>query len=151
LAVRIVQAILGSSACVLLALAARRLFDDGVGFVPGLLLALYAPAWFFDGLLQKTTLDVFFVCAALATIAAIVQSTGQSAIRNPQSAMSSWCALGLVMGALALPRENALALVLVLFGWALWSHSARSAAAFALGLAVVLAPVGIRNKVVGGE
>ena len=29
------------------------------------MLALYAPAIFFDGLLQKSVLDVFFVCLAL--------------------------------------------------------------------------------------
>src|SRR5436190_20533470 len=44
MAVRIAQAILGSSACVLLALTARALFSDRVGLVAGLMLALYAPA-----------------------------------------------------------------------------------------------------------
>jgi hypothetical protein len=33
------------------------------------MLALYAPAIFFDGLLQKSVLDVFFVCLALWLIA----------------------------------------------------------------------------------
>jgi len=137
--VRVAQAILGSSACVLLALAARRFFSDTVGFVAGLMLALYAPALFFDGLLQKTTLDVFFVCLSLWLIARISDRPG------------GWIGLGIAMGLLVLTRENALALVVVLVGWALWKHTARSAAAFAAGLAIVLMPVGIRNKVVGGE
>ena len=33
------------------------------------MLALYAPAIFFDGLLQKSVLDVFFVCLAVFLIA----------------------------------------------------------------------------------
>src|SRR5262249_31225680 len=57
LVVRVAQSVLGSSACVLLALAARSMFSDRVGLIAGFMLALYAPAWFFDSLLQKTTLD----------------------------------------------------------------------------------------------
>ncbi len=151
LVVRIVQALLGSSACVLLALAGRRLLSDRVGLIAGLMLALYAPAWFFDGLLQKTTLDVFLVCAALFIVCGILKSSNQSAIRNPQSEIGAWAALGAVMGALALTRENALALAVVLFAWALWQRATRGALAFALGLAIVLLPVGVRNQVVGGE
>ena len=41
------------------------------GVVAGLMLALYAPAIFFDGLLQKSVLDVFFICLALWLIAGI--------------------------------------------------------------------------------
>ena len=65
LMVRICQAIIGSLACVLLGLAGRRFFSRPIGLIAGLLLALYAPAIFFDSLLQKSVLDVFFICLAL--------------------------------------------------------------------------------------
>ena len=68
LVVRVVQALIGSASCALLALAAARLFPQSgrkAGIAAGLILALYAPAIFFDGLLQKSVLDVFFVCLAL--------------------------------------------------------------------------------------
>jgi len=80
LLVRIIQAVIGSASCALLGLAAARLFSrpfDGAqgrpalvdgrraGIAAGLMLALYAPAIFFDGLLQKSVLDVFFICLAL--------------------------------------------------------------------------------------
>src|SRR5260221_586845 len=54
LVVRIVQAVIGSASCALLALAAARLFSRRVGIAAGLILAFYAPAIFFDGLLQKS-------------------------------------------------------------------------------------------------
>ena len=65
LMVRICQAIIGSIACVWLGLAGRRFFSGRVGLIAGLLLALYAPAIFFDSLLQKSVLDVFFVCLTI--------------------------------------------------------------------------------------
>src|SRR6266566_2998336 len=69
--VRIAQALIGSCSCVLIALAARRLFPARAGLLAGLMLAVYAPAIFFDGLLQKSVLDVFFLCLALLLIAQI--------------------------------------------------------------------------------
>ena len=75
--VRIVQAVIGSCSCVLVALAARRLFSARVGLVAGLMLAIYAPAIFFDGLLQKSVLDVFFVSLALWLISGIINSPPQ--------------------------------------------------------------------------
>src|SRR5205814_287373 len=68
---RIVQAAIGSASCVFLALAAERLVSRRAGIAAGLMLALYAPAIFFDGLIQKSVLDVFFVCIGLYLAAQI--------------------------------------------------------------------------------
>ncbi|MBI3265161.1 MAG: tetratricopeptide repeat protein [Acidobacteria bacterium] len=65
LAIRIIQAVIGSVSCVLVALAGRRLMSPQAGLVAGLVLAVYAPAIFADALIQKSVLDVFFVCLAL--------------------------------------------------------------------------------------
>src|SRR5262249_10921572 len=51
LGVRVIQAVVGSASCALLALAGRRFFSPMVGAVAGLGLAFYAPAIFFDSLL----------------------------------------------------------------------------------------------------
>ena len=72
LMVRICQAILGSIACVWLGLAGRRFFSRRVGLIAGLLLALYAPAIFFDSLLQKSVLDVFFICLTMWILSGLV-------------------------------------------------------------------------------
>jgi tetratricopeptide (TPR) repeat protein len=134
--VRVVQALIGSSSCVLVAFASRRLFGDAAGIAAGLLLALWAPAIFFDGLLQKSVLDVFFVCLLTWMI---VRGT------------ISWLALGLVVGGLSLTRENSLVFVVVLAVWALTRPKAlQNVGLFFAGLAIVLAPVAARNSRLGG-
>src|SRR5262249_37663481 len=71
LLVRVVQALIGSASCGLLALAAERFVSRRASVAAGLMLALYAPAIFFDGLIQKSVLDVFFLCVGLYLIAEI--------------------------------------------------------------------------------
>jgi tetratricopeptide (TPR) repeat protein len=138
--VRIVQAVIGSCSCVLVAAAARRLFSTRAGLVAGLMLALYAPAILFDGLLQKSVLDVFFVCLALWLIAWIALQ---------RLRFWPWLTLGLAAGGLSLTRENALVLVVVILGWAILRFGLRAAAIFTLGTAVVLLPVIVRNSIAG--
>jgi tetratricopeptide (TPR) repeat protein len=144
--VRICQAILGSLGCVLLADTARRLFSARAGVLAGLMMALYAPAIFFDGLIQKSALDLFFLALALWLI---VRATGQGS-RAP------WFGAGLAIGALVLCRENALVFVVAILAW-LGLTSLRQgrrqlafAALFVVGLLTVLSPVALRNTVVGG-
>jgi tetratricopeptide (TPR) repeat protein len=164
LIVRIVQAFIGSLACVLLGYAGWRFFSGTAGVIAGLALALYAPAIFFDGLIQKSVADVFFVCLMLALL-------GRVSIEP--SRRSLWLWLGLAVGCLSLTRENALVFVVVLVVAALvwdprevgsgrqprdrragsrashpaWSH----AGVFLLGLSLVVLPVAVRNYAVGGE
>ena len=116
LVVRIIQALVGSASCVLLSLACARLFSPPspglrwpgkrVGLVAGLALALWAPAIFFDSLLQKAVLDMFFMCLALWLISGIEHAS-----------MWRWLGLGCTLGALALTRENALLLIVVVALW----------------------------------
>src|SRR6476659_2439872 len=93
LAVRVCQAILGSMSCALIAHAAWRLFSKRAGIIAGLILALYPPAIFFDGLLQKTALDAFLTSLAIWIISGIITS--------PKS-WPTWVGLGATMGALSL-------------------------------------------------
>jgi hypothetical protein len=140
LLVRVVQIVLGSASCALLALAVARLFGRRAGIAAGLMLALYAPAIFFDGLLQKSVLDVFFVCLALwlitktnvcnAELAAPAETDPETSLRSLRFLRSSswvWLCLGLTMGGLALTRENALVFIAVILVWAVLRTSAASA------------------------
>ena len=167
LLVRIIQVIIGSASCALLGLAAARLFSRRAGIAAGLMLALYAPAIFFDGLLQKSVLDVFFVCLALwlmskaLTAEPAENAEKASSLRSPRSPRLTWTWLwlGLAMGGLALTRENALVFIVVLLVWSLVGVDQRPttidqrlkrAAMFLAGLALVLVPVAARNSIVGG-
>ena len=83
LAVRIVQCILGALACALLGAAGSRLFCRTIGVFSGILLAVYPTAFFADGLIQKSSLDIFFVAidpkssSALANLATALGGAGQ--------------------------------------------------------------------------
>jgi len=146
-AVRICQALFGAVACVALARAGARFFDERVGWIAGLFLALYPPAIFFDGILQKASLDLLLMTTLLWVVA-----------RAQDSAQFRWfIAAGAALGAMTLNRENAAALApLLLFwiGWLAWPKLAAvalpRAAMFCLGLALALVPVGLRNYYVGG-
>ena len=149
LLIRICQAIVGSFSCVLLGLTGRRLFSPKVGLIAGLGLAVYAPAIFFDALLQKSVLDEVFICLMLWIAAGLIENPGRG---------RSWFWLGLATGGLSLTRENALVFVAVILLWAafpksvvrLFVFSWRTPAVFLLGLALVLLPVALRNNMVGG-
>ena len=159
LAVRIVQAVIGAASCVLLGMAGARLFSHRVGLIAGLVLAVWAPAIFFDGLLQKSVLDMFFVCLGLWLIARLVYPPRGGHHQEPTPVGSgftwmNWGALGLAMGALALTRENALIFILVIVIWSAQRPVMRSLSErlvpFGIGLAVILMPVIIRNYAVDG-
>jgi Flp pilus assembly protein TadD len=137
---RLVQAVLGAVACVALADAVKRLVSPRAGLIAGVMLALYPPAIFFDALVQKSVLDVLFICLALAIIARIV-ADGDTPGR--------WLTLGAVLGALALTRENAVVLAAIVVVWAL-TRQRREALVVVAGLAMVLLPVALRNYNVGG-
>lgn len=143
-AVRVVQITLGSSACVLLALAGRLFFSSRVGLIAGLLLAVYPPAIFFDGLIQKASLDLFFMTALLLFLG---KTECESRRRWPLLA-------GIALGCLALTRENALVLLPLIALWILGrfrGSCAAKIALFLLGSLSVLAPVAARNYYIGGE
>lgn len=147
LAVRLCQTVLGAASCVLLADAGRRLFSKPAGVAAGLMLAVYPPALFFDGLVQKTSLGVFLLCLLLLLLSRLVTGSGRP---------RAWVWPGVVLGGLVLTRENAFVFAAVLLGWLAASRAAgprrlARAGALALGLALVLLPVAVRNQAVGGE
>ncbi|MCX6538508.1 MAG: glycosyltransferase family 39 protein [Acidobacteria bacterium] len=146
--VRVIQAVLGAASCVGLAAAGRRFFGARAGLVAGALLAIYPPAIFFDGLIQKSSLDLL-----LATV--LLASLGECLDRPCWPWLA---AAGVALGAFALNRENARLLYPIIVVWLFayfraaplrrrvaWTAIVTAAAA------LVLLPVGLRNYYVGGE
>jgi 4-amino-4-deoxy-L-arabinose transferase-like glycosyltransferase len=146
--VRLVQALLGATACVLLALAGRAFFSPAVGLIAGGILAAYAPAVFFDGLIQKAALDLVLATALLWLLGGL----------GPDLGAGRTLAVGLALGLLCLTRENALVLIPVVAAWLLAAFGAVPArrrlgyaGVFLAGIGLVLGPVALRSRAVGGE
>jgi tetratricopeptide (TPR) repeat protein len=142
---RLIQCALGALACALVAAGTAQRFGRAAGLAAGLCLALCAPAIFFDALIQKSSLDAL----ALAVLVWLTSADGGLGARNA-------LALGAAAGAIALLRENALALLPWLGAWT-WQRAggagggARGLAAFALGAGLLLVPVALRNYAISGE
>ncbi len=165
LLVRLVQAAIGVATCGLAAVIGRRIFGRGIGNLAAFFVAVYKPAIFQEGEIEKTALGVFLVTAALAL------AMGTS--------LGARLAAGAALGLAALTRGNLLLLAplgAVFFltepgparvrgtngkgvapGWgkrlafSLRGHPGRSAAVFLVGFSAVLAPVAWRNHRVSGE
>ena len=137
--VRFIQAAIGAGSCMLLAAAGMALFDE-YGVIAGVLLALYPPAIFLDGLLDKSALVTFFTAALLYLVSA-------------RHVRFREFLAGVVLGLLSLTRENALLLAAPVLVWFIAGERQRwpAAAVFLGGCALVLLPVGARNHAVGGE
>ena len=145
---RLVQITLGALSCSLIFLIGQQLFSREAGIISGFILAGYGPALFFDGLIEKSILDLFLLTVMLF----LIFCTGDDV--RP----AKWFGVGAVLGLLALSRENALVLVLVVPCWIAFSSPTLSPTArlrriglFFAGLVLVLLPVGLRNLAVGGE
>ena len=150
--VRLVQIVIGSLSCVLLAAAGARFFDKKSGWVAGILLALYAPALFFDLLIQKAALGMFFMCLLLF----LISKTTQLQYNRLQPGV--WILIGVVLACFGLVRENALILIPAIGVWSAvyfwgtgWRQLLARMALLAFGLTIIFFPVTLRNYVVGGE
>ncbi len=150
--VRLVQIVIGSASCVLLAAAGARFFDKKSGWVAGILLSLYAPSLFFDLLIQKAVLAMFFMCALLFLMSKTVH------LQNHRIGPAVWILIGATLACFALVRENALILVPAIGTWLIihfwesgWRQILLKGLLLAVGLTIVFFPVTLRNYVVGGE
>ena len=138
------QALMGAGTCVLTLRIARRLLSEREAFVAGMLAAVYGPFLFFDGMVMKTSLSTFFTALLVDML---LRSGGRRA--------ALLAASGVVFGLNSLVRDNfilflPLLLLAIPFSFRP-SPGLRAGAAFTLGVAAVIAPVTLRNFVVGHE
>ncbi len=146
--VRVIQLLLGATSCCLLGAAGYRFFSSRVGFLAGIGLALCPAAIFYDGLIQKTVLDNFFVTLLLFLLS--------RASEKPDRSLE-WLGSGASIACLALARENALVLPILIVPWILlafprwsWPQRIRWSALLIAGMAILILPVAARNYHVGG-
>ena len=146
--IRFWQILLGALSCALVYLIGEKLFSRSAGIAAGLILAVYAPAIFFDGLIEKSILDLTLLCLLLWLLLDV----------SRWHDLAKWLGVGVLLGLLGLSRENALILVPIVALWIVVGVSREPLATrgrwlgcFFAGMLLVLLPVGMRNLIVGGE
>jgi tetratricopeptide (TPR) repeat protein len=146
--IRLLQLALGAISCALVFRVGRELFSRQAGIAAGLIVAWYAPGIFFEGLIEKSILDLFLIAVLLFLLI--------EARKGPR--WSRWLAVGAVLGLLGLTRENALVLAVAVPLWIGFYFSDSSIftrlqwiALLFTGVLLVLVPVGMRNLAMGGE
>ena len=175
-AARIAQALLGSATCALAYLLGRRFFgakeggEDGahqggnaeagresgdrtgrvVGLAAGLAAAFYGPLLFFDGELLPASLATVLDMAGLVLVLRAIE------VPTPRR----FAAAGAVFGAAALTVPTVLTFVGAAALWIVltlrrrgdaWPHALARAGTFAATVALVIAPVTLRNALVGRD
>ncbi len=146
--IRLLQIVLGSLSCALIYRVGAKLFSRPAGIAAGALLAAYAPAIFYDTLIEKSILDLTLLSLLLFLL--FNGAAGNDWVKS--------LGAGVLLALLGLSRENALILIPVIALW-LWLQRADAPCAvragwlgcFVAGLLLVLLPVGLRNLGVGGE
>jgi tetratricopeptide (TPR) repeat protein len=139
---RISQILLDGGSCVLAFALARRLISHRVGIAVAVVMGLWGPLIYFSSVHVSTSLAIFLeLCVLLLAVRA-----------RSEPSRARWMDVGFALGLLAAARAESLLLAPWLAGW-LWlslrQHTRRERAGwvamFALGFAVVIAPIGLRN------
>jgi len=138
-AAKLFQAILGALSCVLLYLAARRLFTENVGRLAAAILAFYGPHIYYGGVLLPPTLVVFLGVLLLYLLTLPLSFRGA-------------IAAGVVVGLAVLTKSNALLLIpaIVAVWWFVSRDESRRqripcSVLFVLAAAATILPVTVAN------
>jgi 4-amino-4-deoxy-L-arabinose transferase-like glycosyltransferase len=145
--VAFVQAALGALACGLLAVIGDRLFGRRVGWIAGVLAAVYGPMIYFVGAVEPTI--AFLFAALLATAAALLMRSRRGTERPPRD--GAWLvAAGLWSVALLVRAEAVLAFPFVVLD--AWMRGGRRAFwRTVLPLAAVLVTIAAVNVARSGQ
>ncbi|NOS99751.1 MAG: tetratricopeptide repeat protein [Phycisphaerales bacterium] len=140
---RVIQCVMGSASCIMVGVAARHWFGFRAGCVAGMVAALYSPAIYFDGIVQKATLTFALMSALLLLVS------------RTSARCAGWhgAGVGVVAALLALIRENALILLPILLIWTFVRPAAgrwKRVGTVACGAAIPFAPVVAHNVAAGG-
>ena len=156
---RFVQAAAGAVTCVLLFFLGRSAFSPSTGWLAAGMAVLYGPFLYFEGELLPVGLSLCLNVLLLLVLLWAAQG----------GSPGRWLLAGLVLGVSGLTVANAFLFAPVVLFWAVLFQPAASSpenqlevgrldrlrlfqlAAFLLGLALVVAPVTLRNRIVGGD
>jgi 4-amino-4-deoxy-L-arabinose transferase-like glycosyltransferase len=144
-----VQCLLGALVPALLFLAARRQFGKLAASLAAAIAALYLPAIYYEAMILKSWMALFLVSLLLYLFSRAAEDRSHAI----------WLAAGFVLGCACLARGNLLLFLPVALLW-VWLGAGhreeeregwKAALLVLAGVALVLAPGAVRNRVVGGE
>ena len=142
MAVRLLQIAMGSLSCVLIYRVGAACLGKRTGITAGVLSCFYVPFIFYEGMVIKTSLGIFL---NLLLVLLLLSCRARSRYWN-------FLGAGILLGLSALVRENVLILAPVLALWlAVTARKSGLVALFLAGVIIVIAPVTLRNYIVGGE
>jgi tetratricopeptide (TPR) repeat protein len=147
LLVKLVQAGLGALTAGLTYLLGRECFGTVAGLVAGFVAALYVPFIFYDSSILFPVLATLLNTAMLYMLCRGLRSGG----------VRSFLLAGILAGLSAAGNASILifgpflVVFLLVFGGEAFEHRLRRAGLFVVGVAVIVAPITIRNAVVGGD
>jgi 4-amino-4-deoxy-L-arabinose transferase-like glycosyltransferase len=152
LAVRVVQAVLGTLTCLLVYLLAREIFGPPAGFLAGLTAAVYPPLIFYTGVLLTETLTACLLTAASCCLVA--------SARHKRSGRDIAVILsGLLLGFTVITRSIFLVavpfvllwLMFLAQGWRGWRPGVRMVLMLLVPIVLVIAPITARNWQIHGR
>ncbi len=147
---RVIQCALGAVTCWFAFDLGRRLFRVEIGLIAGLVAAFYGPLIYFDAEILPTSLAIFLDMAGLYLIT--------RALQEPKPIR--FLGAGVVFGLATLAVATILTFVAAAAAWIAWVARKEGGAwrpalvhsgIFAAGVALVIAPVTLRNYAVGGD
>lgn len=146
--VKIIQCLLGTATALFIFGSTVNVLGRTQGLIAGLIAASYPTFIFYDCMLMKETLGLFFATAAFYAL------TGISA----KTSIPRLLGAGMLFGLAVLTRGNLLLFVPFLLGTLLlqarWSQARApwlSPLCVGCGILLIISPITIRNRVVGGE
>jgi len=158
----VAQSLVGCGTVLLTYVAGRRLLDERHGLLAGLLVALYGPFIFYEGMVMKTFLSPFFTILLVLLLDRARERAeagdARASGRWPRIGAGGLFALGgVAYGLTVLDRDNfillapALALLALFLGGGATRRGLKAAGAFTLGTVLIIAPVTLRNWVAAHE
>jgi tetratricopeptide (TPR) repeat protein len=153
----IAQSIVGAGTVALTYVAGRRFFGEWQARGAALLVALYGPFIYYEGMVMKTFLSPFLTILLAILLDRARRRSADTGDAPGPPAPGAWALAGLAFGALTLDRDNFIVLAPVLFlvavvlGGGFTTRGLKSAIGFTAGALLLILPVTARNYAVSGE
>ncbi|MEI7890757.1 MAG: tetratricopeptide repeat protein [bacterium] len=145
--VRILQMILGSLLPIVIMKIGEKIFSRPIGFIAGIIVAVYAPFIFYENLILKTSLEIFSLAGFFWFFLFMLEKKSNK----------TYLIGGLLLGILSLIKGNNIiffpAILLILYySKKLITKEKRALSLFfALGFFLVISPITLRNYIVGKD